>query len=465
MKIPVFFLLLILSLRAPASGLPGELGNALAGAGIPSSHAGIYVREVSEKNPVIAWHAQEPMSPASTMKLVTTYAALSLLGPAHTWKTEAYVSGKVENGILKGPLILKGYGDPKLDIGRLWLFVNDLRARGLRDIEGGLVFDRSYFQVSGDPGKFDGKPYRPYNAIPDALLVNFEANSIRFVPDGNSIRLIALPDFSSLSVSNHLKSMTGPCGEWENGIAEQIESDGKSARLTLSGQFPASCGEKEDEIAAYDHSEYLFQLFSKLWSESGGKIEGGWQEGVVPPDAILLAATLSPPLSSLVTDMNKYSNNVMARQIFLTLGALKSPPATEESARLQVKTWLEEKGLSFPELVLDNGSGLSREAAISPMHLGKLLLDAYASPLMPTFFSSLPIAGIDGTMKKRLGKTQVKGRAYIKTGSLENVRAIAGLVQAKSGKRFVVVCIVEDPGAKRAKPFEDALLQWIEQNG
>ncbi|MHB1099887.1 MAG: D-alanyl-D-alanine carboxypeptidase, partial [Burkholderiales bacterium] len=123
------------------------------------------------------------------------------------------------------------------------------------------------------------------------------------------------------------------------------------------------------------------------------------------------------------------------------------------------------KGLSFPELVLDNGSGLSREAAISPMHLGKLLLDAYESPLMPTFFSSLPIAGIDGTMKKRLGKTPVKGRAYIKTGSLENVRAIAGLVQAKSGKRFIVVCIVEDPGAKRAKPFEDALLEWIEQNG
>ncbi len=465
MRIPVFFLLLTISLPAPASGLPEALGNALAKAGIPSNHAGIYAREVSEKNPLISWHAEEPMSPASTMKLVTTYAALSLLGPAHAWKTEAYIPGRIENGILKGPLILKGYGDPKLDIGRLWLFVNDLRARGLKEIEGGLVFDRSYFQVSGDPGKFDGKPYRPYNALPDALLVNFEANSIRIVPDGNSVRLIALPDFPSLSVSNHLKSAAGPCGDWEDGIAEQIASDGKSAKLALSGQFPASCGEKEDEIAAYDHSEYLFQLFSKLWSESGGKIEGGWHEGAVPPDAKLLAATRSAPLSSLVTDMNKYSNNVMARQIFLTLGALKSTPATEESARAQVRTWLEEKGLSFPELVLDNGSGLSREAAISPMHLGQLLLDAYAGPLMPTFFSSLPIAGIDGTMKKRLGKTQVKGRAYIKTGSLENVRAIAGLVQAKSGKRFVVVCIVEDPGAKKAKHFEDALLEWIEQNG
>jgi D-alanyl-D-alanine carboxypeptidase/D-alanyl-D-alanine-endopeptidase (penicillin-binding protein 4) len=198
---------------------------------------------------------------------------------------------------------------------------------------------------------------------------------------------------------------------------------------------------------------------------SGGTLDGTWHEGVVPGDAKLLAVSESPPLSSIVIDMNKFSNNVMARQLFLTIGAQKNPPGTVESADSAVRAWLDGQGLDFPELVMENGSGLSRTARISTMHLGELLGDAYRSPLMPTFFASLPIAGVDGTMKKRLATSPVAGRAWIKTGSLEDTRAIAGIIQTQSGKRFIVVCIVNDPGAGRAKPFEDALLMWIEQHG
>ena len=464
MKYFLLFLLFISSVQAQASGLPMEISRTLAGTGISPNHVGIYVIDVSKKRPLISWHAASPMSPASTMKLVTTYAALSLLGPAYSWKTEAYVSGKVEKGRLDGPLFLKGYGDPDFNIERLWLFVRKIRALGLNDIRG-VVLDRSYFSVSGDPGSFDDKPFRPYNVIPDALLANFEANSIDFVPDGKGVRLDILPNFQSLAIVNRLRTVPGPCNDWEEGISEKIESDGKRAKLQLDGTYPQECGEREDSFALYDHSEYLYQLFSMLWKESGGKIEGGWRNGEVPQDARLLAATASPPLSSIVVAMNKYSNNVMARQIFLTLGAMKQVPGTEEAARLAVKSWLEEKKLFFPELVLENGSGLSRTARISPLHLGELLRDAYNGPLMPAFLSSLPIAGIDGTMKKRLKDTAVMGRAYIKTGSLEDVRAIAGLVQGRTGKRYVVVCIVNDANATAAKPFEDLLLDWVERRG
>lgn len=460
------FLLLFIATSASASGLPREIDAAIRHAGIPSGHVGIYVRDVSKRNPLISWHANKAMSPASTMKLVTTYAALSILGPAYTWKTEAYVSGKIENGTLDGPLILKGSGDPKLDIERLWLFVNDLRARGLRHIGGGLVLDRSHFRIENeDPGHFDNKPHRPYNVIPDALLVNFEANSLKFVPNEKRIEVIPIPALDSLSISNELKPSHGPCGDWEEAISARIESDGKRAKLDLSGDFPIDCGEKENSFALYDHSEYLYQLFSRLWVASGGTLDGTWHEGIVPRNAKLLAVSESPPLSSIVIDMNKFSNNVMARQLFLTIGAQKNPPGTVESANSAVRAWLDGQGLDFPELVLENGSGLSRTARISTMHLGELLGDAYRSPLMPTFFASLPIAGVDGTMKKRLVATPVAGRAWIKTGSLEDTRAIAGIIQTRSGKRFIVVCIVNDPGAGRAKPFEDALLAWIEQHG
>ncbi|HQT26755.1 MAG TPA: D-alanyl-D-alanine carboxypeptidase/D-alanyl-D-alanine-endopeptidase, partial [Burkholderiales bacterium] len=381
MSLRLFLVVLFFSFQAHASGLPGEIANEMKATGIPAEHFGIYVRDVSKMKPVISWHAAESMSPASTMKLVTTYAALSLLGPAYTWKTEAYVSGNVENGVLKGPLALKGYGDPELNIERLWLFVRKMRALGLREIRGGLVFDRSYFSVPGDPASFDGKPFRPYNVIPDALLVNFEATSIDFIPEGENVRLLVLPDFPSLSVDNRLKTSDRPCNDWEEGISEKISSDGKTAKIEFEGAYPSACGEKEDSFALYDHSEYLYQLFSMLWKESGGKIGGGWRNGMAG-DAKLFASTQSPPLSSVIVDMNKYSNNVMARQLFLTIGTLSRIPSTEADSEKALKSWLKEKNLDFPEIVLENGSGLSRKAAISPEHMGELLLDAYSDPLM-----------------------------------------------------------------------------------
>ncbi len=457
-------LLLLVVVQAKASELPREIGDALKKSGISQDHVGIYVRDVSKKNPAISWRADNAMSPASTMKLVTSYAALSILGPAYTWKTEAYIPGKIVNGALDGPLILKGYGDPRFDIERIRLFVDDMRARGLKDIRGGLVLDRSYFSTKENPGNFDNRPYRPYNVTPDALLANFEATSLKFVPNEKGIEVIAEPDFGSLSITNALTPSQDPCGDWEDRISSRIESDGKRARLHLSGEFPMACGEKEDSLALYDHSEYLYQLFSRLWMASGGKIDGAWREGPAPLDAKLFAVSESPPLSSVVIDMNKFSNNVMARQMFLTIGALNNPPGTEQSADGAVKAWLRGRGLSFSELVIENGSGLSRMERISARHLGELLEDAYNSPIMPTFFASLPIAGIDGTMKKRLKNTPVEGRAWIKTGALEETRAIAGIIQTQSGKRFVVVCFVNDREAAKAKPAQDELLEWIESS-
>jgi D-alanyl-D-alanine carboxypeptidase/D-alanyl-D-alanine-endopeptidase (penicillin-binding protein 4) len=163
-----------------------------------------------------------------------------------------------------------------------------------------------------------------------------------------------------------------------------------------------------------------------------------------------------------VRDINKYSNNVMARQLFLTLGAVGlGAPGTLEKARSVIAQWLAQKGLSAPELTIDNGSGLSRSDRISAKSMADLLIAAFRSAVMPEFVASLPLVAADGTMRKRLSAAEVAGHAHIKTGSLAQVRSIAGYVLDEKGRRVVVVFIVNHANAANAQPAQDALLRWV----
>src|SRR3990170_4550473 len=317
--------------HAQAAALPEPVARALAEAGIPESATAFYVHEIGAERPLIAAGAERSMNPASTIKLVTTYAALELLGPAFQWVTEAYAAGALSDGVLAGDLVLKGRGDPKLTLENFWLLLRNLRARGLREIRGDLVLDRTYFAANDhDPARFDEQPTRPYNTGPDALLVNFKAVRLTFVPDSEarSVRILAEPALPQVQIVNR------------------------------------------------------------------------------------------PALAQVVRDMNKFSNNVMARQLFLTLGAEGGgEPATPEKADRVIREWLAGKGLSVPELIRENGSGLSRSERISARNLGLLLLSSFRSPVMPELIASLPLAAVDGTMKKRLADADVAGQAHIKTGS------------------------------------------------
>jgi len=223
----------------------------------------------------------------------------------------------------------------------------------------------------------------------------------------------------------------------------------------------ARCGERERYFSVLGHREYAYALFRELWRGAGGMLTGVVREAPVPPEARLFATLESPALSELVRDINKYSNNVMARQLFLTLGATAGLPGEPHKAATVIREWLAGKGLLFPELVLENGSGLSRRERISARHLGELLGHAYRSPVMPELMASLPLVAMDGTMKKRLGQAAVAGRAHLKTGSLAGVRAIAGYVLDARGRRMSVVLIVNHPNAGRAEPVQDALLDWV----
>ncbi len=463
--VAVFFLAPQLACAQP---LPPTVALALKRAHIPLSAVAVYVQDVDSTKPLLSLNAAQAMSPASTMKLLTTYAALELLGPAYTWKTEAYAAGKLQGDTLQGDLILKGYGDPKLTLEDFWLLLYRLRALGLREIRGDLVEDRSYFEPAAyDPGQFDGEPLRTYNVGPDALLLNFKAVRFLFAPNADTgmVTVTAEPDPVGLEFSSAVRASGGACGYWRANVTADFESRGASAKADFGGSMPASCGEHYWNESLLAQPDYVYGVFKELWQASGGTITGGWRNGVVPAGARLLATSESPSAADMVRDINKFSNNVMARQLFLTLGAETSgQPGTTARSIEAVHAWLAHKQLDFPELVLDNGSGLSREARISARHMAQLLLTAWHSPVMPELMSSLPLVADDGTMRHRLRSEPIAGHAHIKTGSLDDVRALAGYVLDKQGRRRVVVMFINHSNAAASQPAQDALLDWVYQD-
>lgn len=449
----------LLALGSPGAGaVPPSVAAALKAAGVPVAAVGLYVADPSGRV-YLEQNASAPLNPASTMKLVTTAAALELLGPSATWRTEVHLLGRLENGRLDGDLLLRGGGDPRLTLENLWLLLRDVRARGVRDITGDLVVDRSAFAVADiDPAAFDGEPTRPYNQGPDALLLNFRAVRLTFVPDpvSRAVRILAEPPLRELGIANNLVVADGPCDAWP----ERADADVVSMTLAFSGAFPLSCGEKVKHFSLLPPLDYARALFDHLWRGMGGSFSGRARIGLAPPGSRAFAAFESPTLQEVVRDVNKNSNNVMARQLYLSLSARNGNPASPEQSRAAVDAWLESRGLAMPELVMENGAGLSRTERVSARSLGRLLAAMWNSPLGPELAASLPVAGVDGTLRRRFAGSPAAGRARLKTGLLGNVRALAGYVHGDAGRTLVVVSIVNHANAANAAAAQEALVEW-----
>ncbi len=446
-----------------SSGLPDAFAAALRAANVPVTAVGVVVVPLAGAGIALAANENQPMNPASTMKLVTTLAGLELLGPQYQWRTDLMSAAPLHNGVLDGDLWLRGSGDPQLVIEDLWLLVQRLRGAGVREIRGNLMLDRSAFEPAPhDPAAFDGEALRPYNAGPDALLLNYKAVSFHFIPDAENkqARVYALPALAGMVAPTTVRGAEGACNDWRARLGGDFSDP---LRPVFRGAFPLSCGDKIWHVSVLDPGQYAESVFRSLWDSSGGVWRGRVREGLVPPEARRLAQHESRPLAEVIRDINKYSNNVMARQLFLTLGAEASRrPANRERAQRAVGDWLVSKGFERREFVLENGAGLSRIERLTAAGLARLLQSAFTSTLMPEFVSSMPIVGIDGTMRRRQGAA---GSAHIKTGLLSDTRAIAGYVLAASGKRYAIVAFINHPNAGAAQPALDALLNWVYVQG
>jgi D-alanyl-D-alanine carboxypeptidase/D-alanyl-D-alanine-endopeptidase (penicillin-binding protein 4) len=450
---------------AAAAELPAPLQNAIAQSGISARSVAVYARVLGEREPIVAHAEQRPLVAASLMKQVTTAAALDQLGPDYTWTTSVYARGPVRDGVLHGDLWLKGSGDPKLDLERFRTLLREIWARGIRDVRGSLGIDRSAFEDRPvDPGAFDGESMRIYNVDADALLLNY--NSIRlgfFAGAGGGVEVDVAPPLPSLRVDNRLQLVDMPCGGWRKQLEASVETQHEGAKINLTGRFSSACGDRFWFLNLLPRNQYLYGSFQALWHELGGTV-GGFRDGTVPADARLVFEFRSTPLSELIRDMNKYSNNVMAKNIFLSIAATQvGTPARQSDAQARVLRWWQEKGFRAGEMVLENGSGLSREERISARALGELLVWAYGAPTMPEFVASLAVPGKDGTLWRRFADLPINGRAHLKTGLIDGVRGLAGYLLDAAGRRVVLVLLINDPRAEAAIPVQEALLRWLHE--
>ena len=458
---------------------------------------------------LLAVNADREIAPASTAKLVTTLVALDRLGVNFRWKTDFYADRRPDEKGRVGALWIRGGGDPTLVVEDFALEVHRLIGNGVRHIDGDIIVDRSHFSLpAGDPAAFDGRATRPYNLLPDAAIVNYRNLSFEMTPVAGEdyARIVTLPVMAGVEVPHRIRlKKKGGCGNWKDAIGYKMETlaDGRK-RVRFTGALPAACGPKNFNTIAFDENDYLDRLFRTLWEKEGGTWSGRVVSGRVPETGVkLLQRRLSPSLADTVRLVNKWSNNLIARHIFLSLGntviakeeeeakkakeakdaqSVKTADANKATsgvvsdekpldrslayrrsltladARAAVADWMTEKGIDPSTTYIDNGSGLSRETKTTARVMGELLAAGWKSPAMSDLMASLPIAGVDGTMAKR--KVAVR-YGHFKTGFLSDVRSIGGYVHAKDGRRYAVFASVH--GAKNMPggiAFLDNVILW-----
>ncbi len=447
--------------------LPAPLRKALGAQKIPTSAVSLHVQALGATEPLLALNAAQPRSPASVAKLMTTLAALELLGPAYKWETEVYALGLNKAGVLHGDLLLSGRGDPFLVEERVWKLVGAIRRRGVQHITGDLLIDASYFTVERvDPGAFDGQPYRLYNVLPSAMMFNFKALEFHLVPNSATKRVTihTIPNLPNLTIVNQLKASRSRCAGVNAHITMVVPDPVKADKIVFTGNYPRSCGERKLFRTALQTDTYTYGLFKAYWQQWGGVIDGSVRTAVAPVQEAPLLRFESPPLAEIIRPLNKWSNNAMADALFYTLGGVRfDPPLNATHAAIVISEYFAEQKIPTQGLRVTNGSGLSRDTRVSAMTLAAVLQRAWRSPFMPEFISALPIVGHDGTMRRRFRRRDESGRMHIKTGRLNGVSSIAGYVDAASGKRYGVVLMINHPNVHRGPGtvIQNAVLSWL----
>lgn len=438
--------------------LPAPVFAALQRAKVPSDALHVVVMEANgsqKTSPLLSHEATTSINPASLSKLATTIAALDLLGPTFVWRTPVYIDGPVRDGVLQGNVYVRGSGDPRLVVERVWLLMRRLQGLGIQKIQGDIVLDRSAFDLpERNPASFDGEPLRPYNAAPDALLVNFKSLVFQFVPDrsANVARIHVEPHMAGVQFPATVALSTADCSDYRSSLRPDWADP---LRIRFTGSFPAVCGEKIWPVAYPAPQQFATRAIAGMWQQIGGQLTGQVRDGLVPANLQAAFTLESPALSEVIRDINKFSNNVMAQQLFLTLSLQARGLGNWDASREAMQTWWRDRiGGDIP--VFDNGSGLSREERISVLGLVRLLQFAWGSPTMSELMSSLPVSGLDGTLKR----SKSQSIAHLKTGSLRDVAGIAGYVDTANGKRVILVAVLNHANAQVARGALDLLVDW-----
>ena len=445
---------------AQAQKLPEPVQIAFEKVGVSENDVGIWIAKAGQTQPVFALNADRPMQPASSVKIVTTSAALELLGPDYRWETHWLSSDfSAKSGVVRG-LVYVGGGDPHYVIERLWLAAQRLRGLGVRSIEGDIRVDRRLFDENEQEQQpMDGQTIRAYNVRADAALISQRSVCLEIVPDAKSgvAFVTPIPRMTGFKVTSKVRLEQGPCSNWKKQLKAKFSPDA----AVFAGSFNASCGKKIWPVSLWSPNAYLKGVFSDVLAQAGIRWKGNVKNSVSGTHGRELLLETSDPLSSLVVLTNKFSNNPMARHLFLSLSFAdekgKEEPASLSRSRSVLSQWLQKKGVNPKETFIENGSGLSRKTRISAQGLGRVIAGTLSGPYAAEFVSSLPISGEDGTMKRR----PIEGLAHVKTGRLDGVRSAAGLVRDIRGTDWTVVVFVNSQTAGESTQAIDQILSWV----
>lgn len=455
------FVYLILSLWLYA--LPQVINEEIRKSGISKKDISIYIKEAGKNGKVVAsLNAYKERTPASVIKVLTTYASVLKLGFDYRWPTKFYTTGRLQNGVLQGDLLIQGFGDPTLNDKDLEKIVSAIRAEGIKKISGDIVIDRSYFQVGDkDSSGFDENLYSAYNAMPDAMMFNERVVTVYVIPKENRVHKKHVDE--SYKVVNQLEHVNKPCKGKYSWPRVKIDKNDVIPTLFLQGKISKRCGKRNIcQVITKPYKSFYYALKDRLRQE-GISVSGGLQLRKIPKEARELFTHYSDPLEEIISETAKESNNLYARHLLLLLGAkLYGAPATMKKGRDAITYILDSRGaLGKGKLKIDNGSGLSRTSKMNAKLLAEMLdhaYDRYGSRWMET----LSIAGVDGTIKKRFRNTVVKKRAWMKTGTLKRVKNIGGYVKNRAGKYYTVVIIINSSKAKyRGAKLQDEIMEWL----
>ena len=461
------------SLNLACAALPAVVADALAKAGLPEDSIGLVIERVSDQRLLFSHQAERSFQTASTMKLLTTAVSLERLGPVYRGRTELRSAAPQNVDVLQGDLALRGLADADLNAAAFRGMLQSLRQQGIAEITGDLLLDRTFFsppRIDIGVPPFDETPEFQYNVIPDALLLdnNLIDLSMESTSEGFTVRMN--PALDRVVLASGMTLIDGICKDWEDSwkipLVERL-ADG-TLRVVLQGSYPRGC-KATTRINILDRTDFIDRLFRSLWREMGGRFSGVTREAPTPALTRLLAEHRSRALPEIVRDINKPSDNALTRSLLMTLGTLArdGDAAATSTARGEqvVRGWLRERGIPDAGLALDNGSGLSRTERLPPRMLADVLRVMHKSEWAPEFLSSLPIVGVDGTMRNRLKDSTATGRARVKTGTLRDVVSVAGYVRNADGELCILVAVVNHPQAshKIARPVLDALIEWLSQ--
>ena len=458
--------------------LPASVQAALAQAGLPRESLGAIAIPQTFFARTWQHRADAPMQPGSAMKVVTTIVALDRLGPNHRGRTELHVKGAVSNGVLDGDLVLVGGADPDFDLPALWQLLFELRQRGVHTVSGSLVLDRTLFTPARiDVGlpPFDEAPEWPYNVIPDALMLSGHLMGLALSStESSAVTARLTPPLDGVSIDASAVAITDTaCADWDEDWQppRATETSPGQWRIELQGGFPRRC-QAQAALQLLDRNVITERQVRAVWASLGGRFNsalGSVREAALPAGAQRVAQHSARPWGEVLRHMNKASDNPQTRLLFLQLGvaatSANAQGTTLELAQRDVQRWFDEQRIGRDGLVMDNGSGLSRSERIAPRTMARAIEAALRGKQAPELLMSLPVAGVDGTLRNRLKGTRAEGWARLKTGTLKYVTALAGTVRDTRGDAWVVVAFINHDDANTGRPALDALIEWIANSG